>query len=263
MLNELLLTPDEKVRLAAVQVFGNLSYVLLLSRIPIEVLMSLGERCKDRRGVVRTQAMRVLARMWDLAYSDMFAPFKTRLMSRASGQTAAMETFSWIPSALVSTMYSDLPTTLYKMLFAILTPLTMTDDMLRTRRLMLFTSQLDTRSEKAFLACPHRQAQAGRLFLTYIDFAEKYNGGVVESDPEEADKKLDQACLNVAKTLVEPENVQHLKADLKKWAQGNDRRGFKLFRDLLDPEKDSKAWRKAEVIRFVSLLILERGPATD
>jgi hypothetical protein len=34
---------------------------------------------------------------------------------------------------------------------------------------------------------------------------------------------------------------------LKKWAEGNDRRGFKLFRDLIDPAKDFKTLRKTQV----------------
>jgi sister chromatid cohesion protein PDS5 len=73
-LNELLLSPDDKVRLAAVKVFGKLSYPLLLSHIGKQSLESLGERCKDRKNTVRIEAMQVLARMWHLAYPDMFNP---------------------------------------------------------------------------------------------------------------------------------------------------------------------------------------------
>jgi sister chromatid cohesion protein PDS5 len=73
-LNELLLSPDDKVRLAAVKVFGTLSYPLLLSRIGKESLENLGERCKDRKNTVRIEAMQALARMWSLAYADMYSP---------------------------------------------------------------------------------------------------------------------------------------------------------------------------------------------
>lgn len=72
-LNELLLSVDDKVRLAAVKVFGALSYTLLLSRIGKPSLESLAERCKDRKNTIRIEAMQVLARMWNLAYSDMYA----------------------------------------------------------------------------------------------------------------------------------------------------------------------------------------------
>jgi sister-chromatid-cohesion protein PDS5 len=71
-LNELLLSPDDKVRLAAVKVFGTLSYTLLLSRIGKQSLESLSERCKDRKQPIRIEAMQVVARMWNLAYHDMY-----------------------------------------------------------------------------------------------------------------------------------------------------------------------------------------------
>jgi len=72
-LNELLLSPDDKVRLAAVKVFGTLSYELILSRISKESLESLAERAKDRKSAIRIEAMQVLARMWNLAYQDMYS----------------------------------------------------------------------------------------------------------------------------------------------------------------------------------------------
>jgi hypothetical protein len=168
----------------------------------------------------------------------------------ASGQAAATDTFSWIPSALMSTMYTndrDLTATLYKLLFTVLAPLSTTDDMLRTRRLLLFTRQLDTRSRAAFHAFPLRQKQSERYLLAYIDAAEKYNGGIVETDTTEVGKKLNSVCDAVAGLLGMPEGSIQRKMDLKKWAEGNDRRAFKLLRELIDPEKDFKAWRKAQV----------------
>src|SRR6266516_5028373 len=96
-----------------------------------------------------------------------------------SGQTAATETFSWIPSALMSTMYTndrELTSTLYKVLYTVLTPISLTDDMLRTKRFLLFTSQLDERSRRAFQTFPARQVQSEKYLLVYLDAAEKYNG---------------------------------------------------------------------------------------
>ena len=46
-LNELLMSPDDKVRLAAVKVFSTLSYNLLLSSIGKQSLEALADRCKD------------------------------------------------------------------------------------------------------------------------------------------------------------------------------------------------------------------------
>jgi hypothetical protein len=74
------LSPDDKVRLAAVKVFGSLSYALLLSRIGKERIQSLGERCKDRKNTIRIEAMQALARMWSLAYADMLRLVRIELM---------------------------------------------------------------------------------------------------------------------------------------------------------------------------------------
>lgn len=168
-----------------------------------------------------------------------------------SGQTAAMETFSWIPSALMSTMYTndrELTRTLYKVLYTALTPISLTDDMSRTKRFLLFTSQLDERSRRAFQTFPARQVQSEKYLLAYLDAAEKYNGGVVETgDATSLEKRLDIICHSVAGMLGTEEGAVQRKTDLTKWAQGNDRRGFKLLRVLIDPEKDFKAWRKSQV----------------
>lgn len=120
--------------------------------------------------------------------------------------------------------------------------------MQRTQRLLSFASQLDEKSRKAFDLFPVRQIQSEQYLLAYVDAAEKFNGGVVESDEKTAAKRLDAVCTSVAGMLGIAEGSVQRKADLKKWAEGNDRRGFKLLRDLVDPEKDFKAWRKTQVI---------------
>ena len=80
-----------------------------------------------------------------------------------------------------------------------------------------------------------------------MEAAEKYNGGVVEVDVADAMKPLDSICSLIANVMGMPETSAQRKSDLRKWAEANDRRGFKLMRDLIDPEKDFKAWRKAQV----------------
>ena len=119
--------------------------------------------------------------------------------------------------------------------------------MQRTRRLLCFASQLDEKSRKAFQLFPIRQIQSEQYLLAYVDAAEKYNGGVVESDEDVVAKRLDAVCTSVAGMLGMAESHAQRKADLKKWAEGNDRRGFKLLRDLVDPDKDFKSWKKSQV----------------
>jgi len=143
---------------------------------------------------------------------------------------------------------------LYKALYTVLTPLSITDDMLRTRRLLLFISQLDRRSRIAFQSIPLRQKQQERYLEAYVDAIEKYNGGVVESDVDDTMNRLDTICSLIANVMGMPEAAAQRKADLKKWAEANDRRGCKLMRDLIDPEKEFKAWKKSQV--FLRKLLL-------
>ena len=144
----------------------------------------------------------------------------------------------------------DTTNTLYNVLYSVLIPLPISDDMLRTRRLLLFTAELDSRSRKAFDAFPLRQVQAERYLKAYLDACEKWNGGVLESGKEEMEKRFDSLCAGFANMLGTMEGAAQRKADLRKWGEGNDRRGFKLFRDLIDQEKDFKACRKAQVVWF-------------
>jgi len=159
----------------------------------------------------------------------------------------------------------ELTSTLYKVLYTVLTPISLTDDTLRTKRFLLFTSQLDERTRRAFQTFPARQVQSEKYLLAYLDAAEKYNGGVPETgDATSLEKRLDMVCHSVARMLGMEEGAAQRKTDLKKWAQGNDRRGFKLLRDLIDPDKDFKAWRKSQVFskRKVTNFV-ERGDSKN
>jgi len=78
-LNELTFIPDDKVRLAALKVYGALSYPVLLSRIGRSSLEVLADRVKDKKAAIRLEAMQVLARMWNFAYPDMYPLLRTPL----------------------------------------------------------------------------------------------------------------------------------------------------------------------------------------
>src|SRR5271154_535205 len=101
-------------------------------------------------------------------------------------------------------MYSndrDLSATLSKVLYTVLTPLSISDDMLRTRRLLLFISQLDRRSRMAFHSIPLRQKQSENYLQIYVNAAEKFNGGVVETDAADAAKVLDANCNTISNLM--------------------------------------------------------------
>ena len=157
----------------------------------------------------------------------------------------------------------DLTSILYKVLYTVLIPFNIADDMLRTKRLLLFTSQLGEKSHRAFQSLPRRQLQGQQYVLAYVDAAEKYNGGEIAENKEEVTKRFDAVCASVAALLGMPESAGQRKADLKKWGEQNDRRGLKMFRDLIDPEKDFKTLRKTQVRSMRKSLMIERTVIPD
>jgi len=96
-----------------------------------------------------------------------------------------------------------------------------------------------------------------------VDAAEKYNGGEIAENKEEVTKRFDAVCASVAALLGMPESAGQRKADLKKWGEQNDRRGLKMFRDLIDPEKDFKTLRKTQVRSMRKSLMIERTVIPD
>jgi hypothetical protein len=131
------------------------------------------------------------------------------------------------------------------MLYTVLIPLTITDDMLRTRRLLMFASQLDERSHNVFLSFPTRRAQSDKYILAYADAAEKYNGG--EGAEDKVIQHFDVICGKVAAIFGNAESLGQRKSDLKKFGAENDRRALKMLRELVDPEKDFKTLRRLHV----------------
>jgi hypothetical protein len=153
-LNELLLSPDNKVRLAAVKFLGKLSSTSF-SHVYKKIQESLSDRCKDYDTTI--YIMQVLSRMWSLGYNDLSVPISFETNISAFGQSVPIETWLWIPSALVETMYTDdqdSMKTLYEVLYTILVPLSVSDDILQSRQLMLFSGQLNQRSKTAFQTLP-------------------------------------------------------------------------------------------------------------
>lgn len=62
--------PDEKVRQAAVRIFGDMN-VSNLQSVPIDCLQSIYERCKDKKVSVRNEAMNVLASIYRMGYQKL------------------------------------------------------------------------------------------------------------------------------------------------------------------------------------------------
>lgn len=200
---------DEKVRVAAVKVVSNFGIRDIMSKLAPSgsvaesgsLLATLAERCRDRKHVVRVEAMRVLGRLWGVASGEVLA-----------GNASVISTLGAIPSRILDATYANDPeinVLLDHVLYEQLLPLSyppikaksskMTNgdsqkangsqtqaaadldsqsvdtDRLRTERMLTLVRYLDEKAKKAFFAVPARQAQHAKVMTAYLQRCEDYN----------------------------------------------------------------------------------------
>ena len=198
---------DEKVRSAAVKAVGSFSFRDAFSKLGSHggvetsgsVFSTLAERVRDRKHVVRIEAMNVLARLWGVAAGDL-----------ASGEKQVASIIGAAPSKILDTYYAndlEIHVLLDHVLFEQLLPLGyppirikntkltngssqnakesqtngsheadhMDPDKLRTERILLLVKDLDERAKKVFFAVQSRQLMLSRVMKTYLQRCEDYN----------------------------------------------------------------------------------------
>ena len=200
---------DEKVRVAAVRVIGQFSFRDVVAKIgPLggvadagSLLATLAERCRDRKNIVRNEAMKVLGRLWGFASGEIIA-----------GNEDVISILGAIPSKILDTSYANdleinllLDHVLYEQLLPLSYPpikakgskmangdsqkvngsqpqingetdaSTVDCDKLRTERMLTMVRYLDEKAKKAFFAIPHRQTQLAKMMTAYLQRCEDYN----------------------------------------------------------------------------------------
>lgn len=193
---------DEKVRVAAVNVVGNFSFRDVMAKFGPSgsvaeagsVLATLADRCRDRKHVVRIEAMKVLGRLWGVASGEIIA-----------GNANVISILGAIPSKILDTSYANdleinqlLDHVLYEQLLplsyppikaksskmtngdsqkangAVDTP-SVDPEKVRTERMLTMVRYLDEKAKKAFFAIPHRRTQLSKIMTAYLQRCEDYN----------------------------------------------------------------------------------------
>jgi hypothetical protein len=85
--------PDDKVRIAVVRTIASL-HSSVVSFVGTEVLTELSERCKDKKGAVRQEAIRALAKLYCNAYNE-----------GVTALDATQQKFDFIPTHLMHAVY--------------------------------------------------------------------------------------------------------------------------------------------------------------
>jgi len=270
-LAQLLADADEKVRLAAIKAVGAFGFADVINKLgshgpissPGSILATLSDRVRDRKNLVREEAMRVLGRMWAAAAGEI-----------EQGNEEVIAILGDAPSKLLDAYYVNDPEVhvlLDHILYEYLLPLNYppmkgkvsrpegqkqaskekldqleddgTDtDLIRVRRVLTLVKGLDDKAKRVFFGLQTRQTQFSRVMAQYLKACEEYNGGVVDKNEGEIQKELTKWVEAISKTLHEPIRVS---ADLRKFAKLHDRRNYQLIRFCLNPESEYRTVVKA------------------
>jgi sister chromatid cohesion protein PDS5 len=271
-LAQLLADADEKVRLAAIKAVGAFGLADVISKLashgsissPGSILATLSDRVRDRKNIVREEAMRVLGRMWAAAAGEI-----------QQGKEEIILGLGDAPSKLLDAFYVNDPEVhvlLDHVMFEYLLPLNYppikgktpksdnqkqagkekadnsqdedgTDaDLIRVRRILTTLKGLDDKAKRVFFGMQNRQTQLSRVMGQYLKACEEYNGGVVNKNEAEVQKELTKWIEAISKTLPDPTRVS---TDLRKFAKLHDRRNYQLIRFCLNPESEYRTVVKA------------------
>ncbi|TPX33974.1 hypothetical protein SmJEL517_g03195 [Synchytrium microbalum] len=234
-LEQKLRDPDDKVRLACIKVVQSLDLVLasLLSK---NVLTEVGERCRDKKVSMRSEAITALSKLYKLAYNDII---KTDDIGRR-----AKERFEWIPGVILDTFYLDDAETL------VWAEKALDEDILthienhkeRTERLLNVMLSLSPRSRGALTSFFGLQAKTQVKTAFFLETCVKYNGGVMDENEDQIRKQMKKILEALTVRFPDP---QKAKSNLMKFATNNEARLYKLIRAAMDPNSEYKHVYKA------------------
>ena len=267
-LSRTLCDADERVRLAAVKVVSAFNFHDVISKLGSSggmsdvdsFLAALADRARDKKHVVRAEAMKVLGCLWAAAVGELMA-----------GNEEVSSKVGAIPSKLLGGYYANDPEInllVDNVLFEQLLPLgypsikaksskhapsdsrrtngthpaaeTETEkedpDQLRAARILLLVSGLDEKARLVFFSSiQQRQTRLSQYADMYIQRCEAYNGGVTEGDEKPVKDHLSRLITEIAKQFPEPGNVI---AHLWRFAKLHNRRCYKLMQYCMASESD-------------------------
>ena len=198
---------DERVRIAAVKVVASFSLRDVVYKLGSaggldstgSVLATLAERVRDKKHLVRVEAMRVLARFWGVAAGEI-----------ASGDSQVIAAIGTAPSKILDTFYTnepDISVLLDHVLYEQLLPLSyppikakstkatngnsqkvkesqtngeisadsVDPDEMRTERMLLLVKDLDEKAKRVFFVFQQRRLIMAKIMAAYLQRCEDYN----------------------------------------------------------------------------------------
>lgn len=205
-LSEMLVDADEKVRLAAIIAIGKFSFRDIVQKLGKtgsvstegSILYNLADRVKDRKPLVRTEATRLLAKIWGVAAGAL-----------TNGDENVSVLLAQIPSRIFEAYYIndlEINVLINNVLFESLLPLgyppskakssdklngesgnignsqepnsqvsEVDVDRLRTERILVLVRDLEPKARKVFFSKQRDQATAAKYMAAFLKRCEEYN----------------------------------------------------------------------------------------
>jgi len=264
-----LIDVDEKVRQSAVKSIENFDFDNIVQKLGSlggvtdsgSVLVNLADRAKDRKPQVRTDAIKLLGKIWGVAAGAI-----------AEGSERMVSLFGAIPSRILETYYindPDINALVDRVLFEFLLPLGFPPikpttqsssqhqrsknsqtgassepdaDKIRVQRMLVLIRDLEQKAKAVLFAMQIKQTAAAKYMTYFLEKCEAYNGGVMDSDEKDIRSALSKLIDYFSKTLPESSRASE---DLWKFAKMHDRRSYQLIRFCMAPESDYRKVVKA------------------
>ncbi|KAK7516808.1 armadillo-type protein [Phyllosticta citriasiana] len=264
LFGEMLVDGDERVRLAAVKSVERFGYHDIVQKLGIRgsaaesesILSNLADRVKDRKPAVRTEATKLLAKIWGVAAGAI-----------AEGSERVGLLLGPIPSRILEAYFlndKEVNVLIDRILFEELVPLSYPDtkrkrgresqangdveyteadvDKIRVERILVLIRDLLPRPKLVLFAKQTHQVVLAKYMDALLKKCEEFNGGVMESRSQEIEQHLGRLIDYHAKMLPETSRASE---DLWKFAKMHDRRCYALIRFCIATDSDYRRVRNS------------------
>ncbi|KAK0480865.1 armadillo-type protein [Armillaria novae-zelandiae] len=239
-----LLDPDEKVRAAVCKIYGQLDYETAAHHVTEEQLRAIAQRTIDKKQLVRTEALKSLGKLYDLAYPQI-----------EINDPVAISNFSWIPNTLFPLigMNQESRPAVEQAIADYILPLPRSllpdkgksgeseiDEALWSDRLLNTMKFLEVRSINGLLAFTNLKSNQSAHVLAFIDACIQNNSGIIDGDKVNTEKVKSDLTRCVRRLAALYPDSSKAADDFHAFAKLNDSTAYKHLKKCIDPQTDLK-----------------------
>ncbi|RKP06375.1 armadillo-type protein [Thamnocephalis sphaerospora] len=220
-----LLDPEERVRAAACRAVGALDIDILLQHLDQDVLTQLGQRCRDKKTLARSEAFSALGKFYRVAYARM-------------NDDHVRQKLGWIPTEFLCVLYTGDDEMMQAFLARDIFTLD-EDDTARTGRLIHVVSALDDRAKAAFRALLQRKAACMKEMEAFLVQCRELKSQESETHLQDLTKTANKLTARL------PESSKAAECAVR-FAQLNDAQATAAIEGCMDPASSFRMIRKRE-----------------